>query len=319
MRVLRALLALLALVPLGGCLVTQWVVDDAERRFPDRGEHVVAEGVRLRYVEKGSGRPIVLLHGAFGGLEDYEATILDDVALRGRAVAFDRPGHGWSRAGCGRPTPDAQAAILRAACSRLGIERPVVVGFSYGGAVAASWASLWPDEVSGLVLLNGPTHAWGGAPDPVYRIAGMAVIGDLFTWNVVTPLGAVLAGSAGENAFAPEAVPASFARSPIPLAIRPAQFRQNAAELEILDLHLETQALRYGAITCPVVFVVGEGDRIVGPEFHSPRWLEALPETKRVVVPGAGHQLLFAHPDVCVQGIDDVLEMSGPAPVPVRR
>lgn len=307
---LAALLTGLATLP--GCVATQILAADAEARFPERGAHVTVRDaaghpVRLRYVERGVGRPIVLVHGAFGGVEDWEATLLDAAARRGRVVAFDRPGHGWSGSACGATTPAAQAGLLHAACAELGIERPVVVGFSFGGAVAAAWAAAHPEDVSGLLLLNAPTHPWGGSPTIVEDLSALPVVGDLLLWNVVSPLAAIVAPTRKANAFAPEPMPASFDASPVDLALRPRSFRSNAEEIRGLDPALAAQAADYARIRCPVVFVVGAGDQVVGPEHHSPRFVAAVPGTVRTVVPGAGHQLPYAHPDACLEALDRVL------------
>lgn len=299
-----SVLALACILP--GCAASAVLSADAEMSFPDRGAHVVADGVRLRYVEAGAGRPVVLIHGAYGGVEDWEATILGDVARLGRAIAFDRPGHGWSGPGCGT-SPAAQAALLRDACREIGADRPVVVGFSYGGAVAAAWAAEWPDEVSGLVLLNAPTHPWGGSPSVTDSVACVPGLGEILAANVLTPAAAVLARGYAENAFAPEPVTAAFERSPIPLAIRPAALRENSAEVAALDADLAAQAPRYPRIRCPVTFVVGDSDRIVGPEWHSPRFVAEVAGTRRVVVRGAGHQLPYSRPADCIDAIRDVL------------
>ncbi|MCE9638266.1 MAG: alpha/beta hydrolase [Planctomycetes bacterium] len=311
-RAVVSALALLSLaVGLSGCALSAVLSSDAEMRFPDVGNHVVVrdgrQSLRLRYVERGDGRSIVLLHGAYGGLEDWQATILDDVALRGRAIAFDRPGHGWSDRPCESSTPEVQAGLLRDACRSIGASHPVLVGFSWGGAVAAAWAARWPDEVEGLVLLNAPTHSWGGAPEPIDTATRVPFFGEFLTANVFSVIGPFVAPSRAAAAFLPEAVPASFAKSPLDLALRPATFDANAADVTLLDGALAAQSPGYASIRCPVVFVVGDGDRIVGPEFHSPRFVAAVPQTRRVVVAGAGHQLPYAHPAECMKALDDVL------------
>jgi Alpha/beta hydrolase family len=96
---------------------------------------VKAEGVRLRYIERGTGSPpVVLLHGDGSMVEDFATSgLVDLVAERHRVVAFDRPGYGGSDRPRDRAwTPEAQAALLAGAFARLGIGRPIVVGHSWG-------------------------------------------------------------------------------------------------------------------------------------------------------------------------------------------
>src|SRR5439155_10976965 len=107
-------------------LWTNRLVRQAELDFPELGRTVAVDGIDMHYVERGRGRTIVLVHGAFGAAQDYTATIFDPLTRQHRVIAFDRPGHGYSQ----RPrdivcTPAVQARILHDAIVALGVERPV--------------------------------------------------------------------------------------------------------------------------------------------------------------------------------------------------
>ena len=128
---------------------------EVEARVP-QGEFVRADGVPVHYVRSGSGPPVIYIHGAKSSVYDFTMSIADEVAERYTAVAFDRPGAGFS----GRPasdggSPQAQAAVLRAAAGVLGLERPILLGHSFGAAVALAWALDAQDEVSAVVTLGG--------------------------------------------------------------------------------------------------------------------------------------------------------------------
>jgi alpha-beta hydrolase superfamily lysophospholipase len=69
----------------------------AEREYPPAGRFVTVDGVRLHYIEKGEGSPVVLLHGNVVTAEDFDTSgVLDLLARRHRVIAFDRPGFGYS-------------------------------------------------------------------------------------------------------------------------------------------------------------------------------------------------------------------------------
>ena len=112
-----------------------------ERRHPPRGRFIEVDGVRLHYMEKGEGPPVVLLHGNGAMAEDYEISgVLDRVAARHRVIAFDRPGFGYSERPRGTVwTAGAQAALIHKALRQLGVRRPVLVGHSWGTLVALPW------------------------------------------------------------------------------------------------------------------------------------------------------------------------------------
>jgi pimeloyl-ACP methyl ester carboxylesterase len=95
-------------------------------------------GLRLHYVERGSGAPLVLLHGNGSMIQDFESSGLIDLAAKNyRVIVFDRPGFGHSD----RPrnvvwTPAAQAELVNSALDRLGVSHAIVLGHSWGASVA---------------------------------------------------------------------------------------------------------------------------------------------------------------------------------------
>src|SRR5919199_7021411 len=98
----------------------------------ETGEFVETGGVRLHFLSRGAGRPVVLLHGNSGFAHDF-ASVLEALDPKEfRALAFDRPGHGLSE----RPALDgamsAQAGLIRGALKALGVRRAILVGHSLG-------------------------------------------------------------------------------------------------------------------------------------------------------------------------------------------
>ena len=124
----------------------------AEREHPPAGQFVTVDGVRLHYIERGEGPPVVLLHGNVVTAEDFDTSgVLDLVAKRHRVIAFDRPGFGYSDRPHGSAwSAGTQADLIRDAFAVLGINRPVVLGHSWGAAVALSLGLNHPDAVKGL-------------------------------------------------------------------------------------------------------------------------------------------------------------------------
>src|SRR5512143_7078 len=86
-----------------------------ERQHPPTGRFVTVDGVRLHYIERGEGPPVVLLHGNMVTAEDFQTSgVFDLVARRHRVIAFDRPGFGYSDRPHGSAwSARAQADLLR--------------------------------------------------------------------------------------------------------------------------------------------------------------------------------------------------------------
>ena len=94
-------------------VVNRSLARKAERDNPPLGQFIEVNGVRLHYLERGSGEPLVLLHGNGSMIEDFESSGLIKRASKNyRVIAFDRPGFGHSE----RPrnvvwTPERQADV----------------------------------------------------------------------------------------------------------------------------------------------------------------------------------------------------------------
>src|ERR1041385_7956937 len=112
------------------------------RRPRPLGRFVEVDGVRVHYIARGKGRPGVLIHGNGTMAEDFVICgLLDQLAKRYRVIALDRPGFGHTD----RPrwrvwTASAQAHLLHRVLERLNVERPVIVGHSWGTLVALALA-----------------------------------------------------------------------------------------------------------------------------------------------------------------------------------
>ena len=124
--------------------------------YPPAGEMVtLADGRRVHAIVEGRGPDVVLIHGAGGNARDFTLSFTAHLRDRFRVIAFDRPGFGHSDSLDARlaENPVSQALALSDAAARLGAHRPLVLGHSYGGAVALGWAL--ERAAAGLVVLAG--------------------------------------------------------------------------------------------------------------------------------------------------------------------
>jgi|694.fasta_scaffold01417_3 pimeloyl-ACP methyl ester carboxylesterase len=300
----------LLLAPLAaGWVWTRVAVRRAEERFPMRGQRVAAEpgtnAAQLRYVEQGQGEPIVLLHGAFGGVEDFEATLMPRLSGTHRVIAFDRPGHGWSDRVRGVTNdPAVQADAICQALRALDLERVNLVGFSYGGSVALTLALREPRLVRRLILINTPSYGWGTGTSPVYWMARWPVVGAFFRHTLAVPLGTWAQAGSVERVFAPAQPTESFAASPAALALTPQRFLANAEDFCVLDDFLAAQEIRYPALEARTLLIAAPLDRVVGYHIHSKRLESDAPHAKLIAIEGAGHAMLFTHPERLALEID---------------
>jgi pimeloyl-ACP methyl ester carboxylesterase len=157
-RVLVALVGLILLLLLVGLLYQFVATRIAYRNYPAPGEMVSVSGHDMQIYCTGkasSGRPTVVMDSALGGgLLDWQ-TVQPKVATFARVCSYDRSGIGWSESGREPRTSQRIVKELHALLSDAGEEGPyVLVGHSFGGANVQLYASEYPEEVAGMVLVD---------------------------------------------------------------------------------------------------------------------------------------------------------------------
>nr|WP_095590710.1 alpha/beta hydrolase [Actibacterium ureilyticum] len=262
----------------------------AEQEFPPLGQFVTVDGVRIHAVVTGSGPDLVLIHGASGNLRDFTFDLVPQLARDFRVIAFDRPGLGWSD-----PAPDGhllarQADLLHRAAVALGADRPLVLGQSYGGAVALNWALTHPDAVAGLITVSAPSHPWPTGLPTLYRVTshplGQALAVPLITALVPDSY----LQNAVDGAFDPQDPPQGYASHFGPaLSARRQTLRSNADQRAALKDEIRAMSTDYGRITVPVEMLHGTADDVVDFNLHALQLLRDLPDAHLTRLPGIGH------------------------------
>ena len=313
-----ALSLILAATALGGCaLLTDRRATAreaaAEAAYPPTGRMVEVEGRRIHAHVQGEGPDLVLIHGASGNTRDFTFALVDRLAQDYRVIAFDRPGLGWSDSlGPEGISPMMQAALLQKAADRLGVRRPIVLGHSYGGAVAMAWGLTDTPDVAALVVLSGATMPWPGGLGPYYAVTGSR-IGAATVIPAITAF-ATERQTAGvvEAIFAPDAPPPGYANYVgVGLTMRRATLRDNAFQVTNLRPHVVRMAQAYPQLGLPVEILHGTADTVVPADIHALPLSGLLPDGNLVLIEGAGHMPHHTHPDAVIDAIHRAAARAG--------
>src|SRR6202045_3330694 len=274
-------------------LVNRQLAKNAETDNPPAGQFLEVNGVRLHYVERGSGAPLVLLHGNGSMIQDFESSGLIDLAAKNyRVIVFDRPGFGHSD----RPrnvvwTPAAQAELINSALHRLGVSHAIVLGHSWGASVAIALALKYPTLVQGLVLASGyyyPTLR----PDVVALSApAVPLVRDILGHTLSPIVSRVMWPLLMAKIFGPRSVPKKFEGFPKEMALRPSQIRASAAESALMIPDAFKLRNQYADLKMPVVIIAGEQDRLIDIDTQSARLHSEISQSKFHRVPGNGHMI----------------------------
>ena len=295
-------------------LVTQAGVFALQRAYPAQGETIAVAGATLNVVDIGPrdapGPPIVMIHGASSNLEALRQPLGDMLAKNHRVILIDRPGHGWStRADLADSTPAIQGRMIDVALEKLGVTRAIFVVHSWAGALGARMALDDPERVAGLVMLAPVAYPWPGGVGWYNKLVTTPVIGPLLAYTITLPFGTFLTEPGARGVFLPQTMPKDFVENTAtPLVLRPREFLANAWDLVTLKAAVREQAPRYPDIRAPTVVIAGDkADKTVSTEIHSRPFAAAAPGAKLIVLPGVGHMVQNAAPELVMREIDAMI------------
>ena len=289
-------------------LINRHLAKKAEHDNPAAGRFLDINGVRLHYVERGSGDPLVLLHGNGSMIDDFESSGLIDLAAKNyRVIVFDRPGFGHSN----RPrnvvwTPDAQAELIQHALARLNASNAIVLGHSWGASVAVALALKYPDLVRGLVLASGYYYPTA-RPDVIAMGApSLPLIGDILSHTLSPLISRAIWPLMMAKIFGPRSVPRKFGAFPKEMALRPSQIRASAAESALMIPDAFKLCNQYADLNMPVVIIAGEQDRLIDIDTQSARLHSDIPQSRLDRVAGNGHMIQQTATDQVMASIREV-------------
>jgi pimeloyl-ACP methyl ester carboxylesterase len=274
-------------------LVNYGLTKRAERDNPPLGRFLEVDGVRLHYLERGQGAPLVLLHGNGGMIQDFLSSgLVDRAARRHRVIVFDRPGYGYSE----RPrdriwTPEAQADLLALALRRLRVERATVLGHSWAGAVALALADRHPDLVGGLVLEAGYYYPSVRLDVVPMSMPAIPLLGDLLRHTIAPPLSRVLWPLMMRKIFGPAPMPEKFRAFPREMAVRPSHLRASSSETALMIPMAAVRQKRHADFDIPVAIIAGAADRMVTTKDQSARLHAEIPHSTFTCLPNTGHMV----------------------------
>jgi pimeloyl-ACP methyl ester carboxylesterase len=245
-------------------------------------EMVDVAGAQVAYRRRGSGRPVLYLHGA--GFTGKWLRVHEALAAGADVIAPEHPGFGQS--------PDSEEIEgfddlvfhyddLRA---RFGLEEPFdLVGYSLGGWIAAEYAVTYPEKLRSLTLM-----VPAGLAPPIVDFFGMApeqLFGTLF--NDFANVGEIMVDP-----------------TDIDVAVHMYEEASTVAKLAWNPRYDRKLERRLRRISCPTLIVAAENDRLLGDE-QPERWTELIPGAQLTRIPGTGHAMAVEQPEAVAQAILD--------------
>jgi pimeloyl-ACP methyl ester carboxylesterase len=247
---------------------------DAGQAF--REKFVDADGFRIRYLEAGSGDPVLYLHGG-GGLEITRAHEL--LSEQFRVIAFEMPGFGQSPENTRTQSMPQLAETMAQAGTQLGIESFNLMGTSFGGKAALWLAAQFPERVEALVL-ESPA--------------------------------AIRPESSRPPTGSPEEMARRLFAHPERVAHRPASDPDGRAKTRTLVSSLigpgrePELERRMRELKLPVLVLFGTADSMIPPEMGH-IYMDLLPNGHLMFIYDAGHEIGAERPEAFAEAVIDFL------------
>ena len=235
----------------------------------------------------GGTPPLLFLSGGFGTVQNWDR-VIRQLAQKYRTVRFDARARGKSGTSADYSLEAAVDDIGRV-IDATGIERPILVGWSYGATIAVRYAARQPEQVGGLVLVDG-----------AYPIAMFDEAGEQKVRQQFRRLGWIMR------------ILAALGRS---ARMSPAESADVVIEMDAVNGELGPD---FAALACPTVFVVGTGAHsgATEEEMRTVRAAAADAEARNervsvyAITPHKHTQILSKAPGTVVAAIEDVIQRS---------
>ena len=284
--------------------VQWWLSNLALERNLAPGKMVVFDGRQMHLICQGQGSPAVILESGMPGTALGWTSVIEDIASFARVCAYDRAGWGWSEAGPEPRTISNITGELRDLLRTAQVGPPyVLVGHSFGGLVVQVYASQFPDEVAGMVLVDS-SH-----PDLARRTGNLDRMGRVaFRLKLLAPLGIarfIIDVPSGN----PESRPSSVRAMEKEVLATTRSLRAMASELEGLRESLNQATENRPRLGRKPLVVLTEGRRRM--EFwHAmqKQFTELSDNSEWQVVDGAGHFIHQDEPEIVVDAVRRAVE-----------
>ncbi|SRR5579875_1228976 len=308
-------------VPLAGLLYQQLASFVDTRHYPPPGQLIDVGGVRLHLYCLGQsvGRPSVVLEGGI------PSTCLDwwkvqpAVAQWTQVCSYDRAGFGWSDSGRGASTSQGLVEQLHVLLTRVGLPAPyILVGHSFGGLLVRLYASRYPQEVAGLVLVDSTpedlyllqpdlAHATQHESRQLHRLSWLAPFG------VIRVALAVGSHPAAHLNYPPEIRPVLQA-----LFSQTRFLRETArAQAALAEGMSQVRASRSALPPLPLVVLSQRSETDFDDPEAAAIWhrlqrdlLTLSPESQQIMAEESGHYIQLDQPELVIEAIKSLVLQS---------
>jgi len=235
------------------------------------------------YRQVGAGRPLLLIMGLGGSMDDWQPAFVAALAAEHHVVLVDNAGVGRTAALAAPLTITEMADQTSALISALRLGRTAVLGWSMGGMIAQALAVLHPAQVSRLILAATQPGTGNALPIPAAAATAAASSNPAAVLSVLFPAGAAVAA---------QAYVVGILRYPGFYQAPRVVIADQELAIEQWMTGQDPAGRRLGAVRLPTLVADGTLDRL-DPVANDRSLAARVPGAKLVLYPGVGHAFLF--------------------------
>jgi len=306
-RTLLGLLALLiGLAVIGASYEAIMAAGDVER-YPPPGKLVDVGGYRLHLHCVGEGSPTVIMEAGGGGNVLHWMLVQPAIAQSTRVCAYDRAGMGWSEPGPLPRTPQQIVAELHTLLTNARIPGPyILLGHSIGGKYARLYASQYPQDVVGLVLVDGRHEDVDTAMTPAMRADDRSNVQmqQRIYWSL---------GRLGVMRLMPPSLAGIDADTRTKLAVMASDPKRLSTQWDEYTVWADADVALHAAAPLerlPLIVVssglMAERDPILRAAMRTQAGLSS--NSRLVIATESGHPIQFDQPELVIDGAQQVLK-----------
>ena len=251
--------------------------------------------IQTYYEQHGeSGPPLVFIHGAAASHDMWKPQV-EHFSKSYNVINYDLRGHQQSEGSQDKYTCELFADDLHLLIDRLGLEEPVVIGLSLGGMVAQEYAVKYQSNLKGLVLADTAVATALTTSDKLTKAMFPA-------WMVKWTIRRM-----SDEGYAKWSFKFFEMDDEVREYLIQEQLKLGKEELlKVIDATYSFKLLPLETIEVPTLVVLGENERkAVFP--HADKMIELIKNSRKVIIPGAGHVSNLENPEVFNRELDDFL------------
>ena len=282
-------------------IFTTIITQKIKRSIPKFGKITKLKEAEIHWYDSGQGRPIIMLHGLGGNLRNFTYALTGQLDKDYRVVAIDRAGCGWSK----RSKPEiatlqGQAQIISEFIEEEQIEKPLIVGHSFGGAIALALALEYKNQIAGLALICPVTQPVDKVPD-IFRFLNISSTSLRFfvAHTFSSFVGILKRKDTFKIAFSPEPISENFSiRGGGDLALSSNVYIKTSEDLVFALSSAPFLVGREQELDVPTKILFGEQDKVLDAKLHGEKFAK-LSGAKIKILSGKGHMLPLTQPEEC--------------------